>query len=244
MAGSFFPVPPLEIRMLRSALALALGVLASGPARAQAPSASPYAPRGEQQGACQPRGASGFQGQHNGFYLNLMLGYGGLSSKGTIPQASGLDPLGGDFKVSGGGAAFGAALGGSVAPGSIIGVHVFGLSVPSPELTIGSLSGQGRDGSTYTLSGIGPTLVFYSMPSNVFLQLSPAITRLTLDSGTGLTANSDRGLGLYLALGTEWYLAEKWGLGLAGFTMFSSNKVEGTSLKTATFGAALSLTLN
>jgi len=230
--------------MARSAPILALflaAALAPSPAPAQAPAPSPYAPQGEQRGSLQPRGS--FQGGHDGFYLNFMLGYGGLASKGTIPEGSALDSPG-TLKMSGSGASFGIAAGGSISPGSIIAVHVFGLSASSFKLDSPSLSGTGRDGASLTLSGFGPSLVFYGMPSNAFIQLTPAITRITLDSGTGLSDSSDRGLGLYLGIGGEWMLAPKWGLGLVGYTMLSSNKIVDTTVRSATFGAALSLTMN
>jgi hypothetical protein len=59
----------------------------------------------------------------------------------------------------------------------------------------------------------------------VYFSATPSFTRLSLyDAFSDTTDYSRWGLGLRAAVGKEWFVSPRWGLGLAGVLHLSSNE--------------------
>jgi hypothetical protein len=193
------------MRHLSTAALVALILAAAGRAQAQAP--QPMDPTIH---------------RHMGFYLNMDLGGGYL---GSSASAAGID-----VKLSGGAGQFSLAVGGAVMENLILAAHLWGYAVASPTVTINSQSVSATN-ATLGVSGIGLAIVYYVMPTNLYLSLTPSITSLSVEQG-GTTYSTENGPGLRAAVGKEWWVSDHWGIGLDGNLAFTSNKDKGPGAPT------------
>lgn len=178
--------------------------------------------------------------EHDGFYFRADSGVGYMSM--TLPLAK-------QASYAGWGVLGALHLGGSVQERTVLGAQVWVASVPSASLSPGggstSPSGASAPSSAAVGSlGVGPELTVYLSPSNVYFSSSIGPTWLTFvdssSSGTGDSsgsATSKLGLGARIAVGTEWMLGRKVGLGVAGVCAFSSNKLTIPNLGSGAFQA-------
>jgi hypothetical protein len=208
---------------------VAMAVLgAGGAARAQGAPAAPAAPKGFH--------------THDGFFLQMDLGLGALSSKSgtfTVPLVGT-----GELKFSGTAGEFSLALGGALTPNFILAGHFWGMTVTSPDVEFAGQTGSATD-TTQTLSGVGLNLTYYFMPLNVYVSATPSIGMLSLESD-GSSYETKNGFALRLAVGKEWWVSDNWGLGLNLQYAYAGNddKDGVTSWKSNWFGVAFSATYN
>jgi hypothetical protein len=214
--------------MSRAALALCAGTLLA------------FAPAARAQFGNSPEYGGGFH-QHDGFFLQLTGGVGGLGSEASRGSSS--------LKLSGTGGLFSIAVGGIIAENLALGGELWGTSVSSPKVEIGSASGtlSGTGNGSFGLSGIGANITYYFMPVNIYLQATPSITTLTIVDGNGNSGSTERGFGIRLAVGKEWWVSQDWGVGLNLQYAYASNKDKGLNPLTFAsnwFGVAFSATYN
>lgn len=164
--------------------------------------------------------------RHVGFFIRPELGFGYLS---TSASSGGLD-----LKLSGGGVNLGVAIGGAVTEDFIVAGQVWDYVVSDPTVTLNGSSAT-ASGASVGLVGYGVLLNWYFQPSNLYVAVTPSLTRVVIDDGT-TSATTEWGLGLRAAVGKEWWVSDHWGLGLNANVALSSNKDSGGS--SATFGSA------
>lgn len=160
-------------------------------------------------------GMVGEPGPHEyGIYFRGQLG-GSFALTRVRPSGDG------NFAIQGGGLAFGAMLGGIVAPGTAVHATFAGVTVPSPKVrvdgSITSFDDLGIEGQlTQMLLGAGFTT---HMPSGTFVSLSAGAQSNRLRGrfeGFGASETSvDWGVGLNGQLGYEWMLSRSFGVGFA-----------------------------
>lgn len=170
---------------------------------------------------------------HDGFFLQMDLGFGGMASK----QDSGSSEL----EASGGAGEFSIALGGAIRENLILAGQAWAVAVDEPEIEVNGRD-FGTSDATLTLSGFGLNVTYY-LPSNFYFSATPSLTTLTVESD-GDESETDTGFGLRLAVGKEWWVSDNWGLGLNGQAILSSNDDEGDTWSTAWVGIAFSATFN
>ena len=179
---------------------------------------------------------------HDGFFLQLDLGVGGLSTESTTFTSA----LGtGKQEMSGTAAEFSVALGGALNPNFVIGGQLWGTTVSSPDVKFAGRTLDSTD-TTQTLSGIGVYLAYYVMPLNLYVAATPSIGSLSLKQG-GTEFSTKSGFALRLAVGKEFWVSDNWGLGLNLQYAYASNDDKGTNPPTFTsnwFGVAFSATYN
>jgi len=173
--------------------------------------------------------------RHKGFFIRPELGFGyfGTSaSQGGITQ-----------KLSGGGGVFALAIGGAVSEDFILAGQVWDYVASDPTLSIsgGGFDGSGTVNGSAALVGYGVLLNWYFMPGNLYVAVTPSLTKVASIDENGDTDTTDWGFGARVGLGKEWWVSDHWGLGLAGSIALSSNKysVGGGSLTYGTFCAGL-----
>jgi hypothetical protein len=175
---------------------------------------------------------------HDGFFLQMDLGLGGMSS--TVEDG------GSELDLSGGAGQFSIGIGGALTPNFILAGQLWGVSVPDPDVELDGES-FGQADATLGLSGIGVQLVYYFMPLNLYVSATPSITQLSIDDGDN-DAESEVGLGVKLAVGKEWWVSDNWALGLNAQLAFSSNDdsdlAGAPEWSSAWFGVAFSATFN
>lgn len=199
-------------RMAR--VAVAALVLAGG---------SPALAQGEPGPAPAPGPSQDTAHRHLGFFLQMDLGGGYLSTSATSGGAT--------LKLSGGAGQFSIAIGGAVAENLILGGHLWADAVSSPSVTLNGQAAPTSGSATVGVTGIGFNVTYYFMPLNLYVQATPSITRVSLTQG-GVTGNTEAGLGVRLAVGKEWWVSDHWGLGLNGHLALSANKDQGSAAPT------------
>ncbi len=175
--------------------------------------------------------------EHRGFYFRLDGGVGYLSSSAS---QAGINVSMGGFAIP-----FGVSVGGAVVPNLVIAGEVWGGLAVSPTFTGGGSSAT-RTNASFSLVGFGVQLTYYFMPANVYVSFTPSIGLLSL-SVDNASYNSQAGFAGKFAIGKEWWVGRKWGLGVAGQFYFGSNTDTGPNPPTWTTlggGAALSVTYN
>ncbi len=198
-------------RMLRLTGALAL-LVPSGPAEAQ--------------------GLQSTGHRHLGFFLQLDSGFGYLRS--TAGSTASLP----EISISGPAFSLAVGVGGAVAEDTVLAGQVWTLGAISQTITVGGLEASAGD-TTLVISGFGPTFVYYFMPANLFLSVTPSLTTVQI-SGGGISGETQLGFGLRAAVGKEWWVGDHWGIGLTGQLYLASNKDKGVSPPTWTsFGGVL-----
>lgn len=215
---------------------LAIALAASTALAASAASAQTYPPPPPPPYQPPPPAAYGPPAfRHLGLALRFDLGIGYLGTSASP----------GDLKISGGGGSFGFMVGGAISENLILGGELWDVVTFSPTFTQGGVTVTGVSASM-ALVGVGVNLTYYFMPANVYLSLSPSITNVNLTTG-GMTGSTESGFGMKIALGKEWWVADHWGIGLAGQFYFSSNVDKGPNPPTWSSlagGIAFSATYN
>jgi hypothetical protein len=177
--------------------------------------------------------AAGGVHEHDGLYLNMDLGGGGLTSRNSAI----------DYTLSGGAGSFSIALGGALTPNFVIAGRYWGVAVSSPSLNAQGVSYGSASDTTLGLSGIGLDLTYYFMPLNLYLTATPSFGIVSLQA-SGTTYKTDNGFALRLAAGKEWWVSDNWGVGIDLQYAHSSNNDAGTSWASNWFGVAFSATYN
>jgi hypothetical protein len=165
--------------------------------------------------------------QHDGFFLRFVLG-GGFTSMSSNESEAGI-------KISGGGGAFGIALGGLVSQNLVLfGELVSSIAVnPRVEFNGRNLGEAEMDAG---MIGIGAGLAYY-LPSNVYFSGTFALTQVNIQDKDGTTViETEFGPGASLLVGKEWWVSNNWGLGVAGRFIFASMKGKNDGARWSAYG--------
>ncbi len=243
---------------MRSPLAaLALLLLGAGPAAAQTPApvpappaypnppaAYPYQPGSPQPPYPYPYGYPWYpppppvpEFVHDGFYLRMGLGPGfgrvGLSSGGE------------ELTMSGAMFSSSIGIGGAIAPNLILYGGLVDTSIVSPDYKVDGTTVT-ENGSSILITGLGPGVAYYIMPSNVYVAGTLMLTRVSQASPNGRVALSDWGPGLEGLVGKEWWVSDNWGLGVAAQIILArvGSKVDDGAFGVVAGGLLFSATYN
>jgi len=144
--------------------------------------------------AAEPRSHDG------GFFLRL--GGGGGPAQTTN---SGID-------LSGVGSDFTVAIGVVARPNFAVHANLFGWMIADPDVEFEGATGE--IDTDLDLSVLGGGFTYWFGNSNVYV--SPAVGVATVSaSGQDLDGESDSGVALDVMAGKEWWLSNRWGLGVA-----------------------------
>ena len=174
--------------------------------------------------------------------MRLTAGVGVLNMK---------DSLGGqDRTISGGGMAMSFAFGGALTPKLILYGELLMTAATDPRVDSGETSQN--LGYDRTLSGIGPGVAYYLIPSNVYFSGTLAFSKVTESSTNNGSTNSrsvditDMGIGASFMVGKEWWVSQNWGLGVAGYLHLASMKMKNddTKMTASAVGVLFSATYN
>lgn len=153
-----------------------------------------------------PAAWSGPRDHNDGFFLRLSGG--GGSAKTSISL---LDE---DFELSGTGGDVNVAVGAIVTPNLALHGTVWGWAISDPDWSWGELEIDNIP-ADLTLSAVGGGFTYYFMPVNMYLSGSAGMGILSVDAPGG-SGETDGGLSFDVTLGKEWWVGDRWGLGVAG----------------------------
>lgn len=180
--------------------------------------------------------AASLEERHRGFFVRIDGGAGFLSAATSAEGA--------EASVSGASGAFGIAMGGAILENLVLAADLWGSVAFGPKATIAGVPRPG--GAGLSLIGFGVNLTYYLMPANVYASLTPSVTGVGLVAG-GVGLSSRSGFGAKVGIGKEWWVSNRWGLGVACQFLFSFNQEQGAAAPTWTTlagGLAVSATLN
>ena len=157
---------------------------------------------------------------HDGFFLNLALGFGYQSF-----EYSGNTAYIPDLEAKGVASEFDIKLGGRIAPNTLLHATLAGVS-NGEDLEVSSTRGSySTSEKSESMSFLGIGLTYY-LPINVFLSGSIGLASFNLqDNGDdgNIEGSTEEGLGFQVAVGKEWWVSDNWGLGVsAAFTYGSA----------------------
>lgn len=163
-----------------------------------------------------PPAWSGPRDHEGDFFLRLSLGGGAANTSLDL----GLD----DLEVSGASADINLAVGKVVTPNLAIHATLFGWIVENPDVEFG---GQVEVANAdLDMAAIGGGLTYYFMPINIYVSGSFGIATLTVDGPEG-EEETDTGFATDLTLGKEWWVSDRWGLGVSGGFGYNNIPEEG-----------------
>jgi hypothetical protein len=148
--------------------------------------------------------ASGAARTHDGFYLRLQGGPGGMSAKN--------DDV--DLELKGAGGGLNVEIGGALTENFILYGKLFGVSVPSPDVKLGGITFEDVGNDTRLgMGAVGAGVTYYFMPINLYVSGAVSATQLTLETD-GERGETNAGPGFHLGVGKEWWVGSQWGLGV------------------------------
>jgi hypothetical protein len=145
---------------------------------------------------------------HDGLYLRLSLGLGGLAAIEGGRQGV----VGDELTIAGGGFVHSFALGGFLTPHLAIHADLFGASAIRPSIDVNGETIDRIDAAA--VQAVGGGLTAYT-PNNVYFTGAVGFAMgwavddfVELESDVGVAAN--------LMIGKEWWVGPEWGIGIAG----------------------------
>lgn len=182
--------------------------------------------------------ASAEEHKHDGFFLRLAPGIGVAVTSENIGNNK--------LQMSGSSGIFNIAIGGAVAENVILHLDLSGVTVTDPKVKFnGQTQTTATSEAATSLTGVGLT---YYFPSNMYLTGAVGMAKST-NKAFGKEYSTDRGYGVNLMLGKEWWVSDNWGLGVAGQFLYAvcpDKPVAGVTpdVKTTAFGVLFSATYN
>ncbi len=179
---------------------------------------------------------------HDGFFMRFLAGGG--------PGSVTMDPfLGSELKLSlPAASAFHFQIGGTVGNNLAVFADLGGFTMIDPDVEWAGATGSTGD-TEVVVSGFGLGATYYWMPANVYISAS-ALTSRSGITFQGSEGSSEFGGTVFVAVGKEWWIGDKWGLGVALFADFGTMKDQDdgagdpATLTTEAAGLAFSATLN
>lgn len=174
---------------------------------------------------------------HDGFFLRLAPGFGFVSGKEEVGNNS--------LQMSASGGLFNFGVGGAITENLILHFDASSVSVEDPTVKInGKEYSSSNTTASSTLLGVGLT---YYFPSNSYLTVAvgQAVSKVKVN---GDEYSTEKGYGVNVMLGQEWWVSDNWGLGIAGQFLYTSCPDNVGTVKpdfnTTSYGVMLSATYN
>jgi hypothetical protein len=171
-----------------------------------------------------------------GFFLRFAPG-GGYSR-------TAIDEDGDRLAVKGVSGSFDAAIGAMVKENFAVHVTLGAWSIIDPKVELNGLEEVATD-TAMTMVMIGGGFTYYLGPSNTYLTASAGAATLSFDF-EGETSDSDTGVAAEVGLGKEWWVGDRWGIGVSGTAGYHSippGDATGT-FKGPSFAVRVSITFN
>lgn len=175
---------------------------------------------------------------HDGLFLRLAPGIGWNNTDS--------DSGGNKLKMSGVSGLFNCAAGGAVSQDLILHLDASVVSTSDPEVKRnGTDVSSDYSSSSTSMVGIGMT---YYFPSNFYLTGAVGIAESSYEY-LGSTTRTDKGYGVNLMAGKEWWVSDNWGLGIAGQLLYTNCPSKPSAagkpdVESTSFGVLFSATYN
>lgn len=152
---------------------------------------------------------AGAQSHDGGFFMRLSggIGYATSSIDATASTVK--------FEINGAAGEQNLAFGAVVRPNLAVHGTVFGWEIPKPDAkrdgqSVGTLN---RDAA---MGAIGGGVTYYFMPLNLYVSPSVGVAWLVSEDSDDQETHTNAGFALDVSVGKEWWVSNRWGLGVAG----------------------------
>ena len=149
--------------------------------------------------------AGGPRDHEPGFFLRLSTGVGGAKTERDASL---------DLKFSGFAGDTNLAIGGTLTRNLALHATLFGWTVGDPTFESNGVEAE-LNNSDLTLGAFGMGITYYFMPINLYLSPSIGFGGLSLEVPLG-DGESETGVAVDLTVGKEWWVSNRWALGVAG----------------------------
>ncbi len=154
--------------------------------------------------------------RHDGFFLRMLGGYGALNLKETPIFTDGT----GTGSISGGSSFFGLQLGFAVLDNLILYGSVTGHLALDPTWAVDGVKLVPLTSTSVGINVYGAGVSYYFDAINAYVSGSAGAARATFTADK-TAYSSERGFGMDLQIGKEWWVSANWGLGAAFFFHYS-----------------------
>lgn len=151
----------------------------------------------------------------------LRLGLGGAAAAGTE-----VDLGTSTLKMDGTGVNFELAIGGIVTSNLAIHGTLMGWGITEPDVELTGFPEGANLPADLILSGAGAGLTYFIMPVNIYLTGTVGFSQLTISEGA-VSVNSSTGFMFEAAVGKEFFVSDRWGIGFAVGINYHSIPEEG-----------------
>jgi hypothetical protein len=151
--------------------------------------------------------------QHDGFYLRMGLGGGYASFDGSV--------VGIDTSIKGGGGAMELLLGGTPAPGFVIGGGFIFTSLNKPKVKVGNLEADATNNLSFGMIGVFAD--YYIDPTAGF-HIQGMLGYANAQPETNGSNNSVAGPGFFLGAGYDFWVGDQWSIGPNARFVYASVK--------------------
>ena len=109
-------------------------------------------------------------------------------------------------------------IGGFITPNLALHGTVYNTQMFNPNVEDEQMSFEwGETDASISAGGLGAGLTYYFMPTNVYISATAGFAFMQIELKNGSltrTEDSDTGVGGSLVIGKEWFVSERWSLGL------------------------------
>jgi hypothetical protein len=170
-----------------------------------------------------------------GIFIRLSAG---IAGSGTSIEDAGVKT-----EFSEGGGTTNLAIGGMAWKNIALHATSFGWAVSDPNIKVDGVD-QGRFNGTASLNAIGGGVTWYIMPVNIYISGSAGFGWLSVTQN--FRSDTSTGFAFDLTVGKEWWVSDRWGLGVAVGANGHSIPVEGVDAnwEGGSIGVRFSATFN
>ena len=123
--------------------------------------------------------------------------------------------------------------------GDLIGTSSGSINVTVDGDEIGTISGDNSVGTT--IFGGGAT--YYFMPQNIFISGTLGVGGFSITTD-GETGNTQKGFGMYMKVGKEWWISKNWDLGFSFAVSYINVNNEAGNMTEKLSGVTVGLSFN
>ena len=185
--------------------------------------------------AAAPAEPKGFH-THDGFYMNLSLGFG----YGSLNESAG----GADGDYTGAAGAFAWKIGGSLSKAVALYAVLHDFVISDPDVDISGYGSGSADDLSIGVVGFGVGATIYPGEGNFYVSPSVSFAEVGWQVGGGSTAYSTEGTLLRCDVGYEWWVSANWSLGASLVLQHYSGEKDGIEDSANFFGVVFSATFN
>jgi hypothetical protein len=145
--------------------------------------------------------------RHEGLFVSITPGIGVAATAAKLTDGT-------NISLSGPGGSFGLQIGAALSEHWIVAADLSGTSVFEPTLKMGDTEVKTVSDVSWTTGYLGAMVAYYVMPLDLHVGGGIGLLRMALDVPGMDLQRSKFGAAAKLAIGKEWWVSDRWGIGV------------------------------